>query len=233
MLYSAKDIRKCKINAKDGTLGSVHDVFFDDRTWSTEYVVVDTGKWLPGKRVLIPRDRLGTPDWKATELDVDLTRDEIENSPGIESDPPLAHARSRYYQSYVWTSYPWGGFIGGAPVGADPAAPARGVTGPPTTHVRSAREITGYRIEARDGRIGHVDDFLFLRQDWGIQFVVIDTRNWLPGEKVVVPPRDIVDMEWTEEKARVDLTKKEIKSAPKLEPSKYSKAVGQRLMVIR
>lgn len=232
MLYSAKDIRKCKIDAADGTLGNVHDLFFDDRTWSTEYVVVDTGSWLPGKRVLIPRDKIGTPDWKAKELDVDLTRDEVESSPGVESDPPLSHARSRYYQSYLWASYPWGGFIGVPPVD-EPVASARELTKPPTTHIRSAREITGYRIEARDGRIGHVEDFLLARRDWTIHFVVIDTRNWLPGEKVVVPPREIASMEWAEEKALVDLTRKEIKSAPRLEPSEYSKAVGQRLMVIR
>lgn len=236
MLFSAKDVRKCKIKARDGELGSVHDLFFDDRTWEVRYIVVDTGRWLPGRRVLIPREALGEPNWKVTELEVELTRDEIENAPGVETDPPLVHdVKRRYYDRYVWTSYPWGGFVG-ALTPDEPPRPAAPVAPPraPKTHVRSAREITDYRIEANDGRIGRVEDFAFSDEDWKIRYLVIDTRRWLPGKKVVVPPEDVERMEWADQTVRVQRTKEGIKSAPRLAPvASASRSSGPRVMVVR
>ena len=194
MLWSTNELRRCSIRATDGEMGSVHDVLFDDRSWLVRYVVADTGKWLPGRRVLLPRRVLGKPDWRATTLPVELTRREIEDGAGVASDPPLAEdARLRHYEGYTWTSHPWGGFIGQVP----PILPVAAVVDPPAesgeprTHLRSALEILDYRIEARDGRIGHVEDFLLTADDWKIELVTIDTRNWLPGKKVVVPPGEI------------------------------------------
>jgi hypothetical protein len=213
MLYSAKDVRKCKIMAQDGELGGVHDLFFDDRDYGIRYVVVDTGSWLPGKRVLIPREALGTPDWGVTELGVNLTREQIESQPGVESVPPLAvQARMRSYRGFVWTGYPWGGFVGSVPVTPAPAPPAAA-----ETHVRSVHEITGYRIEARDGSIGHVEDFLFDDATWTLRDLVVDTRNWLPGKKVVIPLTAIGRMAWPEHTVHVALTTEEIQRARPLE----------------
>lgn len=236
MLYSAKGARKCRIRAKDGEIGSVYDFFFDQDTWLVRYVVVDTGRWLPGKKVLVPRESMGSPDWTLTELDVDLTRDEIENGPSIDSDPPLSReARRFHYRNHVWTSYPWGGFVGGVPAAVAPTAPEEERTHEDRTSLRSVREILDYRIEARDGSIGHVEDFLFDATDWLVRYVVIDTRNWLPGKKVVVPPSEIVRMEWSEQRAWVDMTRDGIERAPALTATDASKlpVPGTRLLVIQ
>jgi hypothetical protein len=221
MLYSAKEVRRCKLVASDGELGGVHDLLFDDRDWGIRYVVVDTKHWLPGRRVLIPKKALVSPDWEATELGVDLTREEIENQPGVESDPPLAvQARLRHYRDYLWTSYPWGGLVGSIPI----AAESRPKAGGEDTHVRSMGEVTDYRIAASDGSIGHVEDFLFDGSEWSVRYLVVDTRNWLPGKKVVLSPAEVERVAWPDHLVHVHSTKKQVRNARPLEETGLQRA---------
>jgi hypothetical protein len=42
-----------------------------------------------------------------------------------------------------------------------------------------ASVINGYAIEANDGRLGTVSDFLFEDTSWMIRWLVVDTGNWL------------------------------------------------------
>jgi len=54
MLGKASAIREYKILASDGEIGAVKDLLFDDRTWTARWLVVDTGSWLFGRKVLLP-----------------------------------------------------------------------------------------------------------------------------------------------------------------------------------
>jgi len=72
------------IKATDGDLGNVNDFYFDDETWTIRYLVVDTGKWLSGRKVLISLASVGEPDWKSLKLSVTLTRDQVRHSPDID-----------------------------------------------------------------------------------------------------------------------------------------------------
>ncbi len=53
MLRNAKDLHGFKIRATDGELGTVDQLYFDDETWAIRYLMVETGGWLGGRRVLI------------------------------------------------------------------------------------------------------------------------------------------------------------------------------------
>ena len=59
MIRSMEHMKKFEIVATDGRIGAVDDFYFDDERWAIRYVVVDTGRWLPGRRVLISRLRTG------------------------------------------------------------------------------------------------------------------------------------------------------------------------------
>ena len=48
--------------------------------------------------------------------------------------------------------------------------------------------VIGYVIEADDGRLGTVSDFLFEDTSWVIRWLVVDTGHWLSGRKVLLPP---------------------------------------------
>jgi hypothetical protein len=84
-------------------------------------------------------------------------------------------------------------------------------------HLRSAREIVGYNVEARDGPIGHIEDLLFDEESWAIRYVVMNTRNWLPGKHVIISPQRFTEPSWTEHKIWVDLTREQILHSPEFD----------------
>ena len=86
--------------------------------------------------------------------------------------------------------------------------------------LRSARDVTGYYIAARDGDIGHVDDFLVDDRAWAIRYLIVDTRNWWPGKKVALSPEWIKTVSWTDSRVHVDLQREEIKAAPEYDASR-------------
>ena len=73
------------IGAKDGDIGSVEDFLFDDKLWTVRYLVADTAKWLPGRRVVISPMALGRVEEDEKRLRVSLTKEQVENSPDVDS----------------------------------------------------------------------------------------------------------------------------------------------------
>lgn len=81
-------------------------------------------------------------------------------------------------------------------------------------HLRSSHDVIGYHIEADDGEIGHVEDFIIDDETWAIRYFVVDTVNWWPGKKVLIAARWIDRVSWEESKVFVNLTRAAIKQAP-------------------
>ncbi len=221
MLRSTRDLKGYKILATDGEIGHVHDFYFDDRDWILRYLVIDTGKWLPGRRVLISPVALGQPEWSSKLLPVVLSRQQIENSPHISEDEPV----SRQHEIDLVRYYDWPTYWPVSPIGVPPEGAmkrvekeeARQEKGDP--HLRSMREVTGYHIAATDGEIGHVEEFIVDDSNWIIRYMVIDTRNILPGKKVIISPQWIDNVDWQESKVEILLTQKSVKQSPEYDPS--------------
>jgi hypothetical protein len=68
--------------------------------------------------------------------------------------------------------------------------------------------------------MGHVEDLIGTDTDWVIRYLVLDTRNWLPGKRVLVSPAWFDGVNWTRAQVRVDVDKEQIKSAPAYDPRK-------------
>jgi uncharacterized protein YrrD len=234
MLQKAiKDIRGDAIVARDGMIGSVDDVYFDDERWAVRYLVVDTGDWLPGRKVLIsPRSVMPIQQTK-TALRVALSREQVEHSPGVEEHQPVSRSFEAAYARHFGYPYYWvGPYLWGAaalPYSPEWIAPAAQATatrdpaesasaaaerGGEESHLRSSREVAGYKIRATDGDIGHVEDFIVDDETWAIADMLVDTRNWLPGKKVLVPPSAIEDVDWVNREVGVRLTRADLKHAP-------------------
>jgi hypothetical protein len=86
-------------------------------------------------------------------------------------------------------------------------------------HLRSTHEVSDYYIEATDGDLGHVEDFLIDDETWTIRYMVVATRNWWPGKKVLVSPEWIRSVSWTDSKVFVDLSREAIKNGPEYNES--------------
>jgi hypothetical protein len=81
-------------------------------------------------------------------------------------------------------------------------------------HLRSTRVVSGYHIQAEDGEIGHVDDFIIDDETWAIRYLIIDTQNWCPGKKVLVSPQWIERVSWSESKVFTNLSRESIRQSP-------------------
>jgi hypothetical protein len=108
MLWSASVINGYSIAASDGRVGVVSDFLFDDDTWKVRWLVVDTGKWLSGRKVLLPPSILGRIDPEKREFSVEVTMHQVRNCPGIDTDRPVSRQmETNIYDYYGWSPY-WG-----------------------------------------------------------------------------------------------------------------------------
>jgi hypothetical protein len=110
MLRNAKDLHGLTIRATDGEIGTVDQFYFEDETWAIRYLTVDTGGWLGGRQVLLsPISVLGVPDWQTKRLDVALTKEQVENSPDINTHQPVSRQHEIAYFGYYGYPFYWGG----------------------------------------------------------------------------------------------------------------------------
>jgi len=84
--------------------------------------------------------------------------------------------------------------------------------------LHSIKEVTGYHIAATDGEIGHVDDFFIDEESWKIQYLLVDTSNWLAGRNVLIATSWITEFLWEDSQVRVKATREQIKSSPEYDP---------------
>lgn len=229
MIRTLDELRGYDIQATDGEIGHVEDFLFDDESWTIRYFVVDTGPWLFGRKVLIAPQSVGEPSWEGGVLPVDLTKEQVEESPEVDLEKPV----SRRMQEAVNQHYGWQSYWATAPTGARAGTPA---SAPPPAqpmateqadpkpepgdpHLRSIDEVVGYRIGAVDGEIGRVDDFLVEDEKWTIRYMVVDTSTWLTGRQVLVSPEWIDNVSWERSMVQMKMGKSDIESSPEYDPS--------------
>ncbi|MBO0857637.1 MAG: PRC-barrel domain-containing protein [Chloracidobacterium sp.] len=229
MIY-ADNLKGSTIIARDGAIGEIDDFYFDDESWAVRYIVVNTGAWLFRREVLVSPISIERVRETDHQVFVNLTRDQVKDSPDIDTQKPVSRQHETAFMDYYGYPYYWGGpYLWG-----DAAFPAT-LANPPAVesqivaaatarkreseesydeHLRSANEMKGYHIEAVDGEIGHVDNFVIDKTDWAIRFIVIKTGGWLSGRKTLVSPLSIERISWTESKIFVSLTMDQIASGP-------------------
>jgi len=220
MLWQSSQLTKYKVEATDGSIGRVVDLLFDRTTWTLRWALIDTGAWLPDRKVLVPPAVFGQPDAAHRHFPVDVTREQVKNSRGAEADIPVSRQmENQLYGHYGWTPY-WdmGPMV---PVGPAPAFQPASAEDPAKEgdpHLHSIVDLVGYHVEARDGRVGQVQEFLVEEGSWIIRYAVIDAKTWWPGGLVLVAPQWITDISWTERRINVDQTRDRVKESPEFHP---------------
>jgi hypothetical protein len=216
-----------KIAAIDSHLGKVYDFYFDDFFWSIRYLVADTRRWLPGRKVLISPFALKESDWKTRLLSVNLSKQQIKESPPISEDEPI----SRQYETELTKYYGWPvywGALGGGSVAVNARALAQleeskqlgEIVDENESHLRSVREVKEYSIQATDARIGQVDDFILDDESWMVRYLVVDTKKWIPASKrVLIAPNWIDHVDWLKREVKLNLNKQKVASSPQYHPS--------------
>lgn len=223
-----------KVHCTDGNVGSIHDVFFNGALWNVRYMVVDTGTWLSGAKVLLSPSVVQQCDWQAGKVNVNLTTDQVQKSPGILADAPISRQlEEQLAKHYNWPVY-WGMGVSGTPMPEPDAAVAAGAVAVEAEKelisedrpvLRSALEVKGYDIEGTDGEIGYVEDFIMEQgrpgdeEPWVLRYMLANTGSWWPGKSVLVAPQWVEKIRWSERKVHVGLPQESFKNAPAFDPS--------------
>jgi uncharacterized protein YrrD len=227
MLHKASRLKGAVVQATDGDIGAVEDLFFDDERWTVRYLVVSTGAWLAGRRVLISPMAVDR-SWDTVEIGTRLTRDQIRRCPDADSRRPVSRQHETELLQYYGYPFYWGGSgIWGsygipAALLTTPPTPPAAIVPPPRTstedqHLRSASEVIGYHLLATDGEIGHIDDFLIDEKSWRIGYVQIDTSNWIGGRAVVISPDVLRGIDWAARRVTVAASRRDVQGSPVLD----------------
>jgi PRC-barrel domain protein len=227
MLHSVKHLYGSRLGASDGDIGHVKDFLFDDQSWVVRYLVADTGDWLSGRQVLISPHAFVSLDWTGKLLLVRLRRKQIENSPSIELHKPVSRQyEEAYYRYYGWPYY-WEGSglwgLSGFPILELPPTPLPGGPvsassrdpGSADAHLRSTQAVNGYHIQASDGTIGHICDFMMEAHTWAIRQLVVKIGHRFSGSEVQIATSQVVRISYDKSTVFVNLTSKAVEECPR------------------
>jgi sporulation protein YlmC with PRC-barrel domain len=220
------------IKATDGEIGHVKDFYFDDESRTVRYLVVQTGSRLLGRKVLISFASVKKIDCEAAEFVVDLSCEQVRNSPDIDTDKPVSRQHEfelheHYMLPVYWLGAPGMGFtaIEDYPL-VDPDLEEEyedeevPESEPGDQHLRSAKQVRGYLIHAADGEIGHVKDFIVELDNGVITHLLVDTRNLLAGRKVLLETDKIQNIDWLASEVFVSVSRQDIIESPEFDIEK-------------
>lgn len=225
MLRSLRELFDYQLLAKDGHMGKVENFLFNDEDWKIRYMTVDTGPWILGRKVLISMMALEQPVWASETFPVNLTREQVKTSPDVDLAKPV----SRQYEEELRQHYHWADYwnmatsIPGRPSYIPPQLFLNTKTSDDTnmdSHLRSAKELLGYQVNAIEGEVGSVTDFIVDDEDWQLRYLVIDLSAWLKTEKQI-----LVALEWinsidvVRDEVLIDLKQDAIEFSPPFDPT--------------
>lgn len=219
MLNKVGTLKGYKIHSLDGELGTVEEFYFDDQHWTIRYLVANTGNWLTGRQVLLSPYALRIINQEKQYINVALTNKQIESSPSLNTDKPVSQQfEDDYYAYYGWLPYWAGSHAWGVypdiVQNREVSIEATQSTNTRDPNLRSTDDVSGHHIQASDGEIGRVDDFIMDDETWTIRYLVVNTDNWWQGKKVLISPKWIERISWDEKKVFVNLSRETIKLAP-------------------
>lgn len=243
MLFST--LRSCAIRATDGDIGHVEDLIVDTRTWQVRYLVADTRRWLPGKHVLLAAKVIEGIDTTNQKVSVCLAQEDIKNSPDYAESPLLPNVDNGI-EDIVEQPYSWALYLGGRvpmltwpyhlqqlqqspsdqaadPQSDEPKKPdvkeIKNDDSRDDNHLASLSALIHFRLLAKDGELGHVEDFILNRDVDEVLYPLINDRNWLPGKTIVLPLEWIKSIESSARFVSVGATQEQIQTAPEFDPT--------------
>ncbi|TDV19614.1 PRC-barrel domain-containing protein [Paraburkholderia caballeronis] len=224
MLRSVTALQGCAVHASDGDLGRIDQIYFDDEAWGLRYLVVETGDWLRNRQVLISPISVKHVDWSSGIVHVNLTRQQVRDSPAIDTHKPVSRQHEiDYLRYYNYPAYWAGPNLWGR--GAWPAFDRAGAAPPrqtlhtnrvqPEVHLRSTEEVKGYDLETADGSLGHLSGLVYDDRMWVIRYLAVDPRNWWPeGKTILIATPWIELVDWLASSASTSLTRDEVRRSP-------------------
>ncbi|HLR62087.1 MAG TPA: PRC-barrel domain-containing protein [Lentibacillus sp.] len=203
MLYFTTDFSTYHIEASDGPMGKIQDLYFDDKKWVVRYAVLDSRRWLPSRRVLLSPAAFKSVDNQNQRVDVEYDKETVRNSPSIPADATLSKDMEMALTGYYgWSRYWLGGMLWGVedtPLAhfEDRAAHEEQTPNEWEHNLRSSEEVTGYRVHANDGKIGESVDLIIDDSYWRIHYLAIKSDETTDDNQFyLIKPENIQSADW-------------------------------------
>jgi hypothetical protein len=223
MLRKVSSVIGIGLEATDGDIGTIVDMYFDDVSWAVRFIVLKTSEWLSWCDLLIPAGAVSRHGGKRGSLAVTGSKDQMRHNPGVHAGLPVYRRQENgRFEYHPWRDY-WEGIFSVNKVWGS-VVPALGMggqveeevseSGKPAQadlHLGSAREMIGYSIHATDGSIGHVRDFIFDDQTLNMAYLEVGIPNWFGGRRVFVAVRRVREVLWESAEVVVDVGVSEVK----------------------
>jgi len=196
------ELRRARAKSKDGGTFRVHDALVDDERWALTHLVVGVGRRVHGRRVLVPAEAIDRYDPAEGELQLRLTRDEVEHEPIEDAHPPRSEERvleSFCFQLPIGPGVFHIPSIAGLPVEGDP-------------HLWSARDLIGYGVRTGESTTGHVEDLAFDPEGgWAVRSIVVELGR---ARRVPIEPAAVERIHWLGATVHVRLTRGQLLAPP-------------------
>jgi hypothetical protein len=227
MLRSLKYIERYTVSASDGDIGDVVDFYLDDKHWTVRYLIVETGALFERRQVLISPVAFNRLERAPRRFHVNLTKEAVQSSPSVETDKPVSRQFDWDYFSYFGNSCCrgqsglWGTVVHSNLLSATQSRNERAECSvkPNDIHLRSASEVRGYHVQAINGNVGLIGDFVVDDESWQIRYFVVDTGSWWVGRKVLISPHWATRISWGEGKVHLSLSRQSIRDSPTWKPT--------------
>jgi len=209
MLRRCVKLLDSRMEATDGMIGKLYDLYFDDRSMRFRYAVIDTGHWLPGRRVLIPIESLGMPYYNRPIVRVNLTKDEIRNAPDWNSTKPV------YRENMVELSFVVPPLCGSPDLGLI-ALPSTHSQEEPDgeNHLRSLKEVRRYAIAGPDGTLGTVADFVIRSDKWTLAYILAQPVDTGRSKTAMIEIAELRMIKWEQKTILVNTSKQDLLRCP-------------------
>ncbi|MBI5838409.1 MAG: PRC-barrel domain-containing protein [Candidatus Eisenbacteria bacterium] len=219
MLSKATALEGYTLVSPDGDVGRVKEFYFDDQQCAIRYLVAGTGAWRSEKKVLIPPRALGPLFPEKRHIAVELTAQQIENSPSASCGVPMSQPTGETRLPDPGSPRYWGGpHMWGSPPDSgrerDPwRSPIRGERAW-RMHLGSTRDVSGYQAQAVNGDSGCVEDVVIDDETWAIRYWIIDTGNRWAGRTVLLDAHWVERVSWSESTVYLKLARETVRNLP-------------------
>ena len=211
MFYFTSQLKTYNIDAVDGEMGKIKDLYFDDQKWAIRYAVVDTRKWLPGRRVLLSPTSFVNLNNESDYLEVEYDKEAVRNSPEIPDEDAISKDIEDSIAGYYgWNRYWTGNMLWGPQDRPLANFQHNEMTEKETRYnqqletqqaydLRSEDETMDYKVHASNGKLGKVIDMIYDDEYWKIGYIVVaSSENYMEPTWFVFDTDAIESVDWYE-----------------------------------
>ncbi len=201
MFRDLETLTGSRVIAADGEIGKVTDFLFSDQSWTIGYLVVDVRSWLIRRDVVLAVAAVKESDWSKKVFRIQLTRDQVRDSPVVQSAEPVSRQQEIAMAEYFGRFACWVDRQAGAssiPTGTEYPLHTKG-----NPHLRSVWHLTGYKVWCAGAEIGRLEGFIVDESAWHIGYLNTKAGDWPASRLLLIPTHSVQSISWADHRVKL------------------------------